>query len=100
MKCRSHVGERRDHATHRAARQRGVANEGCRNRVPGDETHDEPCAGSRIAEIERLIGFPEAADPDALHRPRTIGMALDNTIGKTFDMIDGKTPMLEALESL
>jgi uncharacterized protein YbjT (DUF2867 family) len=27
-------------------------------------------------------------------------MALDNTIGKTFDMIDGKTPMLEALESL
>jgi len=27
-------------------------------------------------------------------------MALDNTIGKTFDMIDGKTPMMEALESL
>ncbi len=44
--------------------------------MPGDEPHDEPGPRTRIAEIERLRWFPEAADTNPPDPPRAVVQAV------------------------
>ena len=52
-----------DHAAHRAARERGVADEPARKGMPGDAAHQQPQRGARVAGVERAGRLAEAAKP-------------------------------------
>ena len=65
----AHQAQRIEHPTHRAARQRGITDEGGRHVIDTGKAHGEPRTGSGIAEIERAFRFQQAAIAGALHHP-------------------------------
>ena len=68
----THQGERFGDPAHRPADQRGIAGEGRGHGMGGQNAHEQPHAGARIAEIEHLFRLAEAADAPAPDVPAAI----------------------------
>jgi hypothetical protein len=75
-KFRPHLSERRGHAGHGPAPQRPVAGHHGGQRMAGQKTQQQPGAGPRIAQVQDIGRFRQAADAAALHQPGPIGATL------------------------
>ena len=42
-----------------------------------DKAHKQPDTGARIAAVQNIAGFPQAADPDAVDMPDAVAIAFD-----------------------
>lgn len=67
--ARAHALQRLGHACHGSPAQGSVAGKERRQVVTRDHTHQQPCAGAGIAEIEYRRRLLQSADADAIYRP-------------------------------
>ena len=74
--ARAHFGQRLHDARHRTAAQRGIAGEKAGDRVPRRQPHQQPRAGTGIAEIQHVLGLGKATHADTAHMPHAILGAL------------------------
>ena len=52
---RAHLGERLDHALHRALRERGVADQPAAERLPGQRSREQAHGGAGVAAIDLRV---------------------------------------------
>ena len=65
------------YAASHALRKAGIPDEGGLNRMARDQTHQQSGGGAAISHVERICRLQQAADPDAVHDPLAVAVALD-----------------------
>ncbi len=68
-KTRAHLAQGLDHPAHGPAAQAGIAGEDRGDRVRGNDAHEQARAGSRVPEIEHVLGLHQPADAPADDAP-------------------------------
>ena len=75
LKFCAHLRERIDDTLHRALHERGIPREGCCDRVPRHESHQQPRGRAAIAHINHASGLHQAAEARAPDMPCAILIA-------------------------
>jgi hypothetical protein len=65
----AHLAKRIEHPPHRPPRKRSIPNKARFHVVCAGKSHHQPAARTRISEIERSLGFEQAAVPRAFDDP-------------------------------
>ncbi len=75
--ARAHSLQRRDDSGHGPAAQGLVAGQNRRDRMAGQDTHEQAGAGARVAQVQHALGFAKPAHAAAPDMPDAVPAALD-----------------------
>ena len=77
LEASAHAPERLHHPLHGAPREGGIAGEHAAEPMAGDQPHEQPGPGARIAHVEDRGGLRQAADAAPEHPPRPAAQVID-----------------------